>query len=134
MKILAFLSLLIGVSAAAQQPGITLGAATQHVVTLSWGVPQPAGTWQGCTTSSPCTYQVFALRGQSCPATVIGSPGWQFVGGSSTTTLKDSTEQAGTIVSYVAYTLQAGSQSGPSNCITVTVPNNPGAATNLQQQ
>ncbi len=132
MKILTFLLLACGCAVGSAQ--ITLSGSSATPVKLAWTAPLPQGTWLGCTTSAPCAYQVFALRGQTCPATVVGSAGWVYVGQTSGLALTDSVAAPGTIVSYVAYTLQGGYQSAPSVCITVTVQNVPQAPTNLVQQ
>ncbi len=125
-----------GLQAQSSGSGITLRGQTQHTVTLTWQapVPPPGSTWPGCTTDSPCVYQAFSLAGQTCPTTVPGSSGWQYVGQTSLLTLTDNKQAAGTVVSYVVYAIQNKVQSDPSNCVTVTLPNNPGAATNLAVQ
>jgi hypothetical protein len=97
------------------------------VVTLSWTAPSV------CTLASPCGYIPFRIIGQ-CPSPVIGSTGWtqlpQTANQVGSTT--DSSITPGITYSYVVKTAQGATNlSGPSNCVTVIIPNVLSPATGL---
>lgn len=113
--------------AAAQNPTVTLPAATAEKVTLAWT--------NNCTNASPCNIIPFRVAG-SCPTgTLAGTAGWTQLPATAAqaTTVPDTTVAPNTTYSYVveAQDVTTGAMSGPSNCATVTTPNVPSVPTNL---
>ena len=97
---------------------LTLPSATSNAVQLNW----TAST--SCTTTTPCTYIPYRIAG-TCPATLAGTTGWTALPAtaSQVLTATDATVTAGATYSFVVEAEQAGQNSGPSNCITLTIPN-----------
>ena len=108
---------------------VSLPGATTPTVKLGWTAPS------GCISTSPCSYIPYRISG-SCPTTLVGSPGWTALPQTATQvgSTVDSTVAPGTTYSYVVETVQGVAQSGPSNCVTVSVPNVPSPATGLTAQ
>jgi hypothetical protein len=129
----AFLCLLVGLAIAtpiakAQASLVAIPAATQHKVTLGWT--------NNCSATVTCSFQVYRAAG-TCPA--AGAVAWL-----------ELNITAANAESYVDLAVTQGSQysyqtvaqapvtvngtqqlqiAGPSNCVTVTVPNGPSPAT-----
>ena len=124
-RIIAITMLALGIVVHAQAT-VTLPAATSFSVVLTWTASV------SCSAATPCTYQIYRIAG-SCPATLPGTSGWTALPptASQAVTATDSTVAAGATYSYVAETVQGTANSGPSNCITVAIPNVPAAPTNL---
>ena len=130
----ALFALLSSKNAAAQT--VTMTGHSQSQVVLTWVAPVASGTWLGCVAGQPaCTFRPFSIAG-SCPSTIVGSTGWNQLTDTSSgvTTATDSAPLPNSQgqVSYVVKTVQSGLTSDPSNCVTVTIPNVPSPATNLQ--
>ncbi len=106
-------------------------AATQHSVTLSWTAPSAGSAWGGCTTALPCVYAVYRCAGTatSCPAPPTSSTSWAEITTPTTrpsgTTYVDTAVTGGTAYTYVVETVQASTNSGPSNTTTANVPQTP---------
>ena len=97
---------------------LTLPSASSNAVVLTW----TAST--SCTTTTPCTYIPYRIAG-TCPATLAGTTGWTALPAtaSQVLTATDASVTAGATYSFVVEAVQAGQNSGPSNCITLTIPN-----------
>jgi len=110
----------------AQTVTLPPGSAGATGVKLTWTLPIT------CTTSNPCTERPYRILGV-CPSPLTGTSGWTVLtdSASQATTVTDSTITSGLQYSYVVETQQGGLNSGPSNCISVTVPNVPSPATGL---
>lgn len=78
-----------------------------------------------CSPASSCAFILYRASG-ACP-----SQGWQQVGPMSAagaTTLSDTSIAYGNTYSYEVEAVDGAAHSGPSACVTVTVPGNPPAA------
>jgi hypothetical protein len=110
----------------AQAPTVTLPSAQSSVVTLNWT--------NNCTAAQPCTITPFRIVGQ-CPATLTSSTGWTQLANTAAQAIsaQDTTVASGITYSYVVEAQFVGGTtfSGPSNCVTLTVPNAPSVPTNL---
>ena len=115
-KIIALAVFLLSMAAHAQT--LTLPSASSNAVVLNW----TAST--SCTATTPCTYIPYRIVG-SCPTTLAGTTGWTALAStaSQVLTATDTTVTPGTIYSFVVEAVQSGQNSGPSNCITLTIPN-----------
>jgi hypothetical protein len=135
-RIAIFALMMAAASLAGAAQTVTLTGPTVQNGSITWtAAAAVSGGWGGCTAAQACDYSVYALRGASCPATIVGSAGWTEVAPAVTgTSFTDATEAAGTSVSYVVYTTQSGNQSGPSNCITVAYPFDPAPPSNVAGQ
>jgi len=130
-KLLLTAALLFGsltVQARAQAPTVTLPSATASQSNLSWT------NSANCTAATPCLINPYRIGGQ-CPANLAGTTGWTQLPATAAqaTSATDTTVVAGQTYSYVveATFVSGGSPSGPSNCVTVSIPNVPGVPTGL---
>lgn len=90
--------------------------ATAPGVPLSWTAATNCGTG--------CTYNLYEIGG-ACPATLAGTAGWKLVNTAPIVALEvtDNSETSGTEVAYVVEAVGSdGLNSGPSNCVSTTVP------------
>ena len=87
----------------------------------SFIVPNPVQILITCPAGKVCSeYQVYRIQGE-CPSILKNSTGWEVVGTTKASKFVDSNVIYGQTYSYDVETLNGGSYSGPSNCITETV-------------
>lgn len=120
-RILALAILALAPLAHAQT--MSLPAATSEAVTITWTASV------SCTASAPCTYAPYRMAG----ACNTNGSTWTALPATSSQAASaiDSTVTPGSTYSYVVEAVQGSVNSGPSNCVTVTVPNVPAAPTGL---
>lgn len=101
----------------------TLPVATPTSATI------PFTLGSNCTTTQTCQVQVYRNTG-TCPATLAGSTGWTLLAttAAQATSYTDNTVVGGTQYSYDVEAVPTGSTtvfSGPSNCVSATIPFTP---------
>lgn len=102
---------------------------TNHQVNLTWTAPAASGSWGGCTTSAPCTYEVSRIAlttgATSCPAPNVATPNYTPLAPATGTTFAD-TGATGLTACYIVQTEQGGAVSQPSNTAgPLVIPANP---------
>jgi hypothetical protein len=115
---------LIAVGCRAQVP-----PATSHVVSLTWTAPAANSGWSGCTSSAPCVYAVYRCSAGATTCADTTQSAWKEITSSTTRpsgmSYTDNTA-SGLTAYYIVETVQAGSNSAPSNTTTpITVPGSP---------
>lgn len=106
-----------------QAQTVTLPPASTYGAVITWPLPSV------CTTATPCTFQGYQIVG-TCPTTITDTTGWTALTltGTQATTVSSGVEPSGTTQSFVVETVQGSNgHSGPSNCISLLIPNPPPA-------
>lgn len=127
--ILLFLTLACAPIAQAQAATlVAIPSATQHKASLSWT--------NTCSSTVTCSFQVYRAAG-TCPA--AGAVAWQQLNitSANATSYDDlaviqATQYSYQVVAQAPVVVNGVTQTqtaGPSNCITVTIPNGPSPAT-----
>lgn len=128
MKKLLFLLIFFLPAISKAQATVTLPVATVETTVLTWTNSST------CTTSTPCVMIPYRIGG-TCPSTLGGTSGWTQLAttASQAVTATDTSVVPGSTYSYVVESVfvSGGANSGPSNCVTVTIPNVPAAPTGL---